>query len=61
VLLEEFLASSLTPIGEFEGELDLVECAESLRYAAEALGKVTGRIQVDEILDQLFSSFCIGK
>lgn len=40
---------------------DLVGAAEELRYAAQALGKVTGQVQVDEILDELFSSFCIGK
>lgn len=40
---------------------DLVAAAEELRYAALALGKVTGHVHVDDVLDELFKSFCIGK
>lgn len=46
---------------DIDPSLDLVGAAEELRYAAEALGKVTGHVRVDDILDELFSSFCIGK
>jgi tRNA modification GTPase len=35
--------------------------AENLRLAARALGRVTGRIEVEEVLDRLFREFCIGK
>ncbi|MBP5615102.1 MAG: tRNA uridine-5-carboxymethylaminomethyl(34) synthesis GTPase MnmE, partial [Alphaproteobacteria bacterium] len=35
--------------------------AEDIRLAARALGKITGRVEVDEILDKIFSSLCIGK
>ena len=35
--------------------------AEDVRLAARALGKITGRIEVDDILDKIFGSFCIGK
>lgn len=35
--------------------------AEELRLAARALGRVTGRVDVEEVLDKIFSSFCIGK
>ena len=35
--------------------------AEDLRLAARALGRITGRIAVDEILDVVFRDFCIGK
>ncbi|HVZ99500.1 MAG TPA: tRNA uridine-5-carboxymethylaminomethyl(34) synthesis GTPase MnmE [Caulobacterales bacterium] len=35
--------------------------AEDLRLAARALGRLTGRIDVEDLLDQVFSSFCIGK
>lgn len=38
---------------------DLV--AEELRAAATALGRLTGRIDVEEMLDALFGEFCIGK
>ena len=34
---------------------------EELRCAAQAVGKITGKIQVDDVLDVIFSSFCIGK
>lgn len=35
--------------------------AEDIRLATRGIGKITGRIEVDEILDKIFSSFCIGK
>ncbi|MBD8665989.1 tRNA uridine-5-carboxymethylaminomethyl(34) synthesis GTPase MnmE [Rhizobium sp. CFBP 8752] len=40
-------------------ELDLR--AESLRAAASALGRITGRVDVEQLLDVIFSQFCIGK
>lgn len=41
------------------GPLELV--AEDMRAAAEALGRLTGRIEVEALLDEIFASFCIGK
>ena len=35
--------------------------AEELRQAADALGRMMGHIDVEDILDDIFSSFCIGK
>jgi len=35
--------------------------AEELRLAARALDRTIGRIDVEQVLDALFSSFCIGK
>jgi tRNA modification GTPase len=35
--------------------------AEDLRLALRALGRITGRVGVEEILDTLFARFCIGK
>ena len=35
--------------------------AEELRVAAQALGRLTGRIDVEDVLDALFRTFCIGK
>ena len=40
---------------------DLELRAEDLRIAASALGRLTGRIDVEDILDQIFSRFCVGK
>ncbi len=34
---------------------------EELRRAALAIGKITGKIEVDDILDVIFREFCIGK
>jgi tRNA modification GTPase len=41
------------------GDADLV--AEDLRLAARALGRLTGRVDVEELLDVIFRDFCIGK
>ena len=35
--------------------------AEDFRQAATALGRITGDVDVEELLGQIFSSFCIGK
>ena len=35
--------------------------AEELRLASLELGKVTGRVDVEELLDIIFRDFCIGK
>jgi tRNA modification GTPase len=35
--------------------------ADLLRGAGEAIGRLSGRIDVEDVLDRLFSEFCIGK
>ena len=35
--------------------------AEDLRLTADSLGRLTGRIDAEDVLDQIFSRFCIGK
>jgi tRNA modification GTPase len=35
--------------------------AEDLRRAATALGRITGRVDVEDVLDRIFGRFCIGK
>jgi tRNA modification GTPase len=40
-------------------ELALV--AEDLRLAMRALGRITGTVRIDELLDVIFRDFCIGK
>ena len=35
--------------------------SEDLRLAAISIGKLTNIIDVEEVLDDIFSSFCIGK
>jgi tRNA modification GTPase len=34
---------------------------DDLRRAATALGRVTGAIGVEDVLGEVFSTFCIGK
>jgi len=36
-------------------------CAEDMRLALRSLGQITGTVDVEDILDVIFSSFCIGK
>lgn len=40
---------------------NLVIAANELRVAAEALGRIVGRIYTDDLLDTIFSRFCVGK
>ena len=42
-------------------DLSLEMKAEYLRLAAHSLGKITGRVDVENLLDVIFSEFCIGK
>ncbi len=35
--------------------------AEDLRLATRAIGRITGRVDVEELLDFVFRDFCIGK
>jgi tRNA modification GTPase len=35
--------------------------AEDVRLAARALGRITGRVDVEDLLDVIFRDFCIGK
>lgn len=44
---------------ERRGPVELA--AEEVRLAARALGRVAGRVDVEDVLDRLFASFCIGK
>jgi tRNA modification GTPase len=41
------------------GREDLL--AEELRAAGQALGRLTGRVDVEDVLDVIFRDFCIGK
>ncbi|EDQ90909.1 uncharacterized protein MONBRDRAFT_15612 [Monosiga brevicollis MX1] len=40
---------------------DCVLMAEEMRYALSELGHLTGHVKLDEMLDIVFSEFCIGK
>ncbi len=57
----ESLRKCLSNIENFDIMQTLDISAEYIRQAAVELGKITGKIDVEEILDEIFSSFCIGK
>jgi tRNA modification GTPase len=58
--LDEVLAAlRRAQSGEVACREDLL--AEELRIAARALGRLTGRVDVEDILDVIFRDFCIGK
>ncbi|KAJ2656060.1 mitochondrial splicing system protein [Coemansia sp. RSA 1200] len=39
----------------------VVLAAEELRRAGDSLGRITGKVGIEDILDALFGQFCIGK
>lgn len=51
-----YLERALSDVG-----LEVELAAEDVRLAARALAKITGRIDTEDVLDRVFSSFCIGK
>jgi tRNA modification GTPase len=40
---------------------EIALAAEDLRLAMRALGRITGTVRIDELLDVIFRDFCIGK
>jgi len=55
--LEDCSEAILRALGSMDPEL----IAEDLRLAVRALGRITGRVDVEDILDVIFRDFCIGK
>ena len=55
----DVLPSNLRVLAAQAQALDLL--AEELRLASRALGRLTGRVDVEDILDVIFRDFCIGK
>lgn len=48
-------------LARFSTEAPLEIMGEELREAARAIGKITGKITTDDLLDVVFRRFCIGK
>ena len=40
---------------------EVAMAAEDLRLAMRAIGRITGTVRIDELLDVIFRDFCIGK
>jgi len=55
--LEEALAALRRAIQADESELT----AEDIRLTLRALGRITGRVDIEDVLDVVFRDFCIGK
>lgn len=55
------LSESLKHLQNCHKKAELELKCEELRLAANAVGKITGKIQVDDVLDVIFRQFCIGK
>ncbi len=54
------VVQGLTKILEAPEEADEL-IAENLRICARELGRVTGRVDVEDLLDVIFNDFCVGK
>lgn len=55
--LEECVAA----LQRFEAAREPELAAEDARLAVRSLGRITGRVDVEDILDVIFGDFCIGK
>jgi tRNA modification GTPase len=53
---QSYLARALSDAG-----LEVELAAEDVRLAARALEKITGRVDPEDVLGRVFSTFCIGK
>jgi tRNA modification GTPase len=57
----EALEHCVAALDRFAGAKLPELAAEDLRAAARSLGRITGRVDVEDMLDALFREFCIGK
>lgn len=57
--VEESIRHLNDSLAHDSSQLELV--AEDLRKAAHTLARITGRIDVEDVLGAIFSEFCIGK
>jgi tRNA modification GTPase len=57
----EALTDAHAALARFASAKALDIAAEDLRIAARALGRITGRVDVEDLLDVIFREFCIGK
>ncbi len=61
LLQTDIAASSAAAALDQVEEEGILFASSHLREAIETLGRATGRVYSDELLDQVFSRFCIGK
>ncbi|NWH42489.1 GTPB3 GTPase, partial [Chloropsis hardwickii] len=59
-------AAALACFGDITGDIgdtsgDLALAAEQLRVARRELGRITGHVGAEDVLDVIFRDFCVGK
>ena len=57
----EALAEAHASLGRALVAPEIALAAEDLRLALRAIGRITGTVRVEELLDVIFRDFCIGK
>jgi tRNA modification GTPase len=55
------LQNCLNSLESFNLNKNIEICAENLRICINEIGKINGKIDIENILDLIFSKFCIGK
>jgi tRNA modification GTPase len=57
---KEAILQAISALDSASGQPDEVT-ADLLRAASDAIGRLSGRVDVEDVLDRLFREFCIGK
>jgi tRNA modification GTPase len=57
----EALAEARDALGRATKAPEVALAAEDVRLAMRAIGRITGAVRIDELLDVIFRDFCIGK
>lgn len=60
-LVEEALLAVERALDAAKSGIGAELVSEDLRLAARALGRITGTIDVEDLLERIFSQFCVGK
>ncbi len=55
------LQNAVSNLENFNLQKNIELAAEDLRMTAREIGKITGKVDIENILDVIFSRFCIGK
>jgi len=55
------LLEVISNLSRFSLNKNIEFAAEDLRLTIREIGKITGKVEVDDILDVIFAGFCIGK
>lgn len=55
------VVDALKRVQRADAQPELALIAEDVRMAMQSIGRITGKVGVEGVLDQIFSSFCIGK